>query len=391
MAYKRGQTETPSFTLGLIISLLILLALGIIGYQIAQKNIDVRARVAFSDFLHYYANCTSYGATDCYCEPLDLSVIPESYTLQAVDVEGDFLRFELFKEGRMLQSTEVQGKELCTYSYSFLYRNFSLEPVPAHELHKQEYLLDAALVLQEGHTCFVTRARDGLPLFVDQQPTVASTLKALYEHKVSCSSRSASPLFDIVVFLQTIDDGSYQPLFDVYPHPLLHPLKNQLEQRLISFVRVASSLSDLDSVNRHVTLSRILPDQHFSEQSILLSLSYHEGDKDHIILRYLENSSSSKSLAEFIQSSLVPAYDVTLVPFADEPLGGLFGNLHEEYFILEKGSDIYLQRHEFPAVFIDVIDDGKAPSILPQQIDSLVESFALGVRSFLFSRQPEQS
>ena len=132
MIGNRGQTETPSFTLGLIISLLLLLALGIIGYQIAQKNVDVRAQVAFSDFLEYYQNCTAYQTTNCYCEPFDFSLSPQAYSLRANDLEGNLLGFQLLKDEKVKYAVEVPGEKLCSYTYSSANKIFALQPVTSY-------------------------------------------------------------------------------------------------------------------------------------------------------------------------------------------------------------------------------------------------------------------
>ncbi|MEK6839970.1 MAG: hypothetical protein AABX72_03440, partial [Nanoarchaeota archaeon] len=221
MAYKRGQTETPSFTLGLIISLLILLALGIIGYQIAQKNVDVRARVAFTDFLHYYANCTSYGATDCYCETFDLSLMPGEYSIRVVDLESDQLGFELIKGNDVRQKTYTPGQQLCAYRYSSE-GMFYAEPLSSHIFtHRKGESLRTALIPLHNNTCF---AISSTPF----ASAVTAVLEPLHRKKTSCAATQYSSLPLTFIYHEALNSD-----------PRMFSLLDTLDQHLISFSRVS--------------------------------------------------------------------------------------------------------------------------------------------------------
>jgi hypothetical protein len=117
--------------------ILLLVAVGLASYLIAEKNVDVRARVAFDDFLGYYQNCTQQEQTDCYCDEFDLSLLPHNFHIRVVDLEQDKLGFELYDEEEKVVTASTPALPLCAYSYSWddqLAGQFTVEPLQELDL-----------------------------------------------------------------------------------------------------------------------------------------------------------------------------------------------------------------------------------------------------------------
>jgi|GEM_PF-3789868 len=205
MISKKGQGgESPSLLMGLLIMVLLLVAVGLASYLIAEKNVDVRARVAFDDFLGYYQNCTEQEDIDCRCDDFDLGLLSDDFQIRVVDLEHEKIGFELYEGDEKVVTASTAALPLCAYYYSSELEDYTTKPLPGLVVRRS--YVDVTISVLGGSPEFSSRAQqiilhrgDGNMCFVyDPNPPKLldepdELLKRVHEDVPLCGSNTPQP------------------------------------------------------------------------------------------------------------------------------------------------------------------------------------------------------
>jgi len=159
--HTKGQHESGSTFVGLLVMILLLAALGYGGYVWAQKHADVRAQVILDEISTYYEQCYSSSGRDCSCPMLDIGLLPKKHSLHVVRGESETIIFELRKDEAVkpVDHTAVTGKGLCTYGGGGAYHHTISTPHPVDEylIDRTGFFWDTLMLYKtkEGDLCFV--------------------------------------------------------------------------------------------------------------------------------------------------------------------------------------------------------------------------------------------
>ncbi len=418
---KRGEGETSSlsFFIGMIIMILILVALGVIGYILAQQNIDVRARATFDKFLTYHQNCTSMGVTDCACDTfdftLDFTLLPNDYAIKITQLKDDMLGFDLLKGGAGRIHAETIGKGLCSYAYSRDNDDFiasqaatltfspGLNKLPEMSVQKLRTAPSMTnLVRMKDSTCF---AWESLSSDLLHPGSFEQTLDAISNRVQSCQSKQQSLPFSRFGLLQLAhhsgNSKSQEHNEDIKSFETATQTKLLQLSRLYTFDNTFASSYDSFKYS-YPTLYSLLSKPYPASDFYILSLRLDtdaEG-KNTVVLRYLENSAQSKILASSMKDEILrfvtgSEIEVTLEEVKDEQLGLLDTQIldsssHDIFILDDDYGPLYAQRHEIPAVFIDFIEKTDEHLYLQSHFDGISQGIANGVKQYLTYHPPQE-
>ena len=416
MANRKGQAETPSFTVGLVIMVLMIVALGVVGYAMSKKNVDVRTKIAFDDFLTYYKNCSEKKSNDCHCGKLDVSMLPRGYWIMIAELGGDNIGFELYKEGEKDPkiSATAPGLKVCKYTYSG--GKYNVLPLEEFVIGRVGSFFDTVMIYKTDQgNCFVLpdehefRAKSSDELF-----------NVITSSKVSCDSKKEDEQLAQLGLVHMREHGS-GILSEGFS---LNSLKHQDNAYQMN-LKIASRLRDELTNNVGRVYSILLSATHplnanedtrkginevysFLENKpegrlYIISTAVTESDKeapDGIILEYLKDSTEGKRLAQAIQNELQKIngkfyYERQLLPdISDKRLLLNFHIESKEALPYEHEFKAFYpfnypikERNKIPVVFLDFVERNNGNSLLENHYDIIADSIVNGAKSYLLGEE----
>lgn len=377
-----------SFFLELLLTAFVIIVVALITYNLFSHNTDIKARVFFDDLIESYEACLHTDTTECYCEPFDSSKLPKNTQVVIVDLEQDHLRFSLMKDGDIILTRDVPGKQLCLYS----------------RLSQEEYNITSAPMLLPRIGNFFTFYKTSQGLCVIGS-TVANplsfepvSLNTITQEKISCTSPTTSSPFMGFINLEAREPtglrsedpswtNSFRDPFLSYSNPFLsysNPitlLGTSWYQRRQLFT-ASQSLAELEHLDNTYLLSVILDEANNPQDTIeiaYLASSQRSQAFASIVKDYLEqvNHKYYDDLQDLTGKTTDPSYllDFTVVlrPIQDS----------DEAFFLKENNPLYPRKDELSALFIYYLDNSKDQPLLDHHVPILGHSLALATKHFL--------
>mgnify|MGYP001559830188 CR=1 FL=1 len=164
MPAKGDINVSLSALIGVVLMLFIIIPLGFFINNLMKDHPDVRAPIFYDKFIAYYQDCISQETTDCYCDELDFSLLPQTEVIKLRQLADNKLAVELWKLNgeEPIETTEIAGKQLCTAYFTF-WNDFEQKPVSTHPIavdasYTPSMNYNLTLYHDQTSACFINHA-----------------------------------------------------------------------------------------------------------------------------------------------------------------------------------------------------------------------------------------